>query len=91
MPSPPKEFPIFKTKNFAPARTVTASWVSPLGGSYVAVFDRPQAAAGVSGGNYTRTGSAVPERAGVDSYVATFDAAGSVPGTRGSYVQYQAR
>jgi len=79
---------LFKTKNQS-VPTAAAAMTSPLGGSYVAVFDRAQAAPGTTGGSYAGTaGHGMPGR-GADSYVARFDAAPRAARTRGSFVDTQ--
>ncbi|MBD8043814.1 hypothetical protein H9638_08300 [Arthrobacter sp. Sa2BUA2] len=72
-----------------PAGTGTLRAASPLGGSYVAVFDRPQIPVETSGGHYTATFGGPTVRCAakpVDSYVAAFGTAGRpARGRRGSY------
>lgn len=88
---------MFKTMFSETARTIAgtvagaepAASASPLGGNYVAVFDRPQARAEGSGGRYTASfdGPAGNRAArSVDSYVAVFNAGRPAPRRRGSYV-----
>ena len=80
---------MFKTKDETVSAPAAAALDSPLGGSYVAVFDRRQAAPGTTGGRYTGVpGHGMPGRR-ADSYVARFEGAPSPARTRGSYVDTQ--
>lgn len=77
---------MFKTKDQTVPASARRAAASPLGGSYVAVFDRPQAAPGTSGGSYTGSSFVSAPGRGTDSYVARFDTEPRTAGIRGTYV-----